>query len=128
VADIPELAHLRTTKEVFASVGPETDWFVDDLSLAEVRLLRARQRVPTRSQEWNDLYAVPTLHEVLDWLRAKNEEQGRVVGMYIETKDAEYYTRIGRPMESALLDTLRAAGWANPDTAPAPVILGRQNA
>ena len=54
--------------------------FAIDLTLAEVKQLRARQAQPQRSQAFNDLYSIPSLEEYIDLALAAN----RSVGIYPE--------------------------------------------
>ena len=42
-----------------------TGWFTEDFTLAEIKTLRAKERLPFRSHERDGLYPVPTFDEVL---------------------------------------------------------------
>jgi glycerophosphoryl diester phosphodiesterase len=121
VADRPELAGRRTTKVID---GVEvTGWFTEDLTLAELRTLRARERIPglrPASAEHDGRYPVPTLGEVIALARSESAARGRAVGIYPETKHPTHFASIGLPLEPALLGALDAAGWTGPD---APVLL-----
>lgn len=64
-------------------------WFVEDFTLAELRTLRARERVPSARPAniaYNGLYQVPTFAEVVQLVRAKEAETGRSIGLYPELK------------------------------------------
>ena len=64
-------------------------WFAEDFTLAELRTLRAKERVPgTRpaNARYNGLYQVPTFEEVVKLVRAKEAETGRTIGLYPELK------------------------------------------
>ncbi|MEL6529491.1 MAG: glycerophosphodiester phosphodiesterase family protein [Pseudomonadota bacterium] len=64
-------------------------WFAEDFTLAELRTLRARERVPSArpaNVRFNDLYQVPTFEEVVKLVRAKEAETGRSIGLYPELK------------------------------------------
>jgi glycerophosphoryl diester phosphodiesterase len=109
VAEHPELASRRTTKRID---GREvTGWFSEDFTLAEIKTLRARERLPFRNQEWNGRFEVPTFQEVLDLARRKSTETGRTIGVYPETKKPTYFRSIGLPLEEPLLAALEAAGY-----------------
>lgn len=109
VADQPHLAHRRTTKVVDGR--PVTSWFVEDLTLAELRTLRARERmVDLRGTAHDDQLAVPTLDEVLRMVREESLARGRSIGVMIELKDAAYFESVGLPIEDPLLDDLRRHG------------------
>lgn len=56
--------------------------FATDLSLADIRRLRARQAKQFRDQAFNDQYSVPTLEEFIDLAQAAP----RPVGIYPEVR------------------------------------------
>jgi glycerophosphoryl diester phosphodiesterase len=105
VASHPEFASRRTTKSIDGvSV---TGWFTEDFTLAELKTLRAIERIPQlrpTNAAFNGLYEVPTLQEVIDLAK----EEG--VGIYPETKHPTYFDGIGLSLEEPLVATLRANG------------------
>jgi glycerophosphoryl diester phosphodiesterase len=109
VAEHPEFAGRRRTKEID---GAEvTGWFTEDFTLAEIRTLRARERLPFRCQEFNGRFEVPTFAEVLALARRASEKTGRTIGVYPETKHPSYFRALGLPLEEPLLAALEAAGY-----------------
>jgi len=96
-----------------------TGWFSEDFTLAEIKTLRAKERLPFRDQSNNGKFLVPTFAEILD-LRANASAAGRVIGIYPETKHPGYFAQIGLPLEEPLIAALKAAGL---DAADAPVFL-----
>ena len=58
--------------------------------------------------------------EVLD-LALRSERAGRAAGVYIETKDPAFHTRMGLPLEEQLVQALVKAGYR--ETGDVPVIL-----
>jgi glycerophosphoryl diester phosphodiesterase len=52
----PEFVSRRTTKTIDGIT--ETGWFADDFTLAEIKKLRARQRLRFRAMEFDDLYEI----------------------------------------------------------------------
>jgi glycerophosphoryl diester phosphodiesterase len=104
VASRPEFAGRRTTKTIdgIASTG----WFADDFTLAEIEELRAIQRLPFRPQQFNGLYRVPTLAEVIRLAQRWSERTGRTIGVYPETKHPTYHQSVGLPLEEPLVETL----------------------
>jgi glycerophosphoryl diester phosphodiesterase len=115
VAAHPEFADRRTTRVVDGQ--RQTGWFVDDLTLAELRLLRAAERLPTlrpANIRFAGRYPVPTFAEILHLRARLSAELGRVIGVYPETKSPGYFTDRGVPLEPALVDALRAAGLDHP--------------
>ena len=98
----------KTTKQVDGSTV--TGWFVEDFTRAEVKTLRARERLKFRSHEYDGQFAIPTLDEVLDLALAKSRETGRAIGVYPETKHPTYFRSLGLPLEDRLLAALKAHG------------------
>jgi glycerophosphoryl diester phosphodiesterase len=108
VIDRPEFASRRTTKRID---GVEvTGWFTEDFTLAEIKTLRAKERLSFRNQEFNSRFEIPTFEEVLDLARRKSAETGRIIGVYPETKHPTYFRSIGLSLEEPLLEVLTAAG------------------
>lgn len=68
-------------------------WFAEDFTLAEIRTLRARERIASirpANARFNDLYQVPTFDEIVALLRAKEAETGRRIGIYPELKHPNF--------------------------------------
>ncbi|MEO0464865.1 MAG: glycerophosphodiester phosphodiesterase [Pseudomonadota bacterium] len=87
VASREEFEDRRRTKNVEGQ--QVAGWFSEDFTLAELRTLRARERVPGSrpgSARFNGLYQVPTFGEIVDLVRAKEAETGRTIGLYPELK------------------------------------------
>jgi glycerophosphoryl diester phosphodiesterase len=95
-------------------------WFVEDFTLAELRTVRARERVASRSHAFDGQFGIPTLDEVLDLVARKSRASGRAIGVYPETKTPAYFRAIGLPLEERLLAALRRHGLDRPD---APVFI-----
>ena len=85
-------------------------WFTEDFTLAEIKTLRAKERLPFRSHERDGLYPVPTFEEVLTLVETKSREVGRTIGVYPETKHPTYFRSIGLPLEPPLLEMLKKHG------------------
>ncbi|HEY7605502.1 MAG TPA: glycerophosphodiester phosphodiesterase [Actinomycetota bacterium] len=109
VASHPEFADRRTTKTIDGVVHPDA-WFTEDFTLAELRTLRAVERLPDvrpTNTAFNGLYQIPTFQEVIDLAKRAG------VGIYPETKHPTYFDSIGLSLEEPLLATLRANGLDN---------------
>jgi glycerophosphoryl diester phosphodiesterase len=117
VADHPEFAGRRATKVVDGvSV---TGWFTEDFTLAELRTLRAKERLPELrplNTRYDGRYPIPTFQEIVDLAR----DCHRRVGIYPETKHPTYFRSIGLPLEGELVRVLRRNGLAHRD---APVFI-----
>lgn len=121
VADHPEFADRKTTKTIDGQTL--TGWFTEDFTLAELRTLRAKERLPQlrpANRHFDGLYQIPTLDEVIRLAKARSAETGRVIGIYPETKHPAYFRSIGLPLEERLVHMLAAQGWTGPD---APVFI-----
>ena len=94
-----------------------TGWFTEDFTLAELRTLRARERLASRSHAHDGAYPVPTFDEVLALAARLGRARGRPVGVYPETKHPSHFRRIGLPLEEPLLAALRRAGLDRRDAA-----------
>ena len=120
VADRGEFADRRCRKRID---GVEVEgWFTEDFALAELRRLRARERLPALrpdSAREDGLHAIPTFAEVL----ALTAAAPRPVGVYPEIKHPTWFAREGRRLDGApigcdlggrLVDALLAAGFTDP--------------
>ncbi len=121
IADRPEFASRRATKIIDGTAI--TGWFTEDLTLAELKTLRARERIPAirpANVAYNGQFQVPTFQEVIDLAKSKSIEKGRTIGIYPETKHPTYFKSMGLPLEKRLIDMLAANGWNSRD---APVFI-----
>lgn len=108
----------RTTRMVDGE--PVTGWFAEDFTLAEIKTLRARERLAFRSQARNGEFEVPTFEEILDLAARLERETGRRIGLYPETKHPSYFRLLGLPLETPLLEALHRRGYR---TAEDPVFI-----
>ncbi|MBO0877822.1 MAG: glycerophosphodiester phosphodiesterase [Pseudonocardia sp.] len=118
VAAHPEFADRRCTKLIDGQ--PRHGWFAEDFTLAELRTLRAVERVPdirAHNTRFDGRFGVPTFEEVLALAVRLSEELGRTIGVYPETKNPGYHTSIGLALEPPLVRHLRDAGVDRPDAA-----------
>ena len=115
VAAHPEFADRRTTKTIDGE--PITGWFSEDFTLAELKTLRAKERLPLvrpANTQYDGQFEVPTLHEVLALVQEEQRRTGRRIGVYPETKHPSYFSSIGLAMERPLLASLRRHGMDRP--------------
>jgi glycerophosphoryl diester phosphodiesterase len=97
-----------------------TGWFTEDFTLAEIKTLRAKERLAFRSHEFDGRFEVPTFDEVIALAQQLGRELGRPIGVYPETKHPTYFRGIGLPLEQKLLAALDKHGWNRRD---APVFI-----
>jgi glycerophosphoryl diester phosphodiesterase len=111
VAEHPEFASRKATRTIDGETL--TGWFVEDFTLAELRTLRAKERLPAvrkANTAFDRLYPVPTFAEVIALVRAKQAESGREIGIYPEIKHPAYMAARGFDMPALLVAQLDAAG------------------
>ena len=94
-----------------------TGWFSEDFTLAEIKTLRARERLPFRSHQYDGQLQIATLDEVIELAQKLRTARGTAVGIYPETKHPTYFRSIGLPLEEKLLASLARYRW-NDRTAP----------
>ena len=111
VASHPEFAGRKTTKTIDGVT--QTGWFTDDFTLAELKTLRAKERLPDvrqRNTLYDGRYQVPTFQEVIDLVKRLDRELHRDIGIYPETKHPTYFRAEGLPLEELLVQTLNRNG------------------
>jgi glycerophosphoryl diester phosphodiesterase len=115
VASHPEFASRKTTKTIDGVT--QTGWFTDDFTLAELKTLRAKERLPDvrqRNTLYDGRYQVPTFQEVIDLVKRLDRELHRDIGIYPETKHPTYFRAEGLPLEGLLVQTLNRNGLNHP--------------
>jgi glycerophosphoryl diester phosphodiesterase len=124
VASRPQFAGRRTVK--FIDGVRVEGWFTEDFTAAELKTLRARERLPDLrpgNTRFDGMFEIPTLDEVLalvravDWQRQMLAQQRglpapRPIGVYPETKHPSYFAGIGLALEAPLVATLHRWGYA----------------
>jgi len=114
VADHPEFADRKATKTIDGLTV--TGWFTEDFTYAELRTLRARERLPEVRQEntiYDGRFRIPTLQQVIDLVQEASERTGREIGIAPETKHPTYFDSIGKSLEEPLVRALRRNGLAD---------------
>ncbi|MGH3883330.1 MAG: glycerophosphodiester phosphodiesterase [Pseudonocardiaceae bacterium] len=117
VADHPEFASRKTTKAL-DGVAVE-GWFAEDFTLAELKTLRAVERLPQIRQHntlYNGRYEIPTFQEVLDLRARLSNVLRKRLGVYPETKHPTFFQQARRPLEPLLLGILQRNRLNRPDT------------
>lgn len=115
VAAHPEFASRKKTKVLDGT--PVTGWWAEDFTLAELRTLRAKERIPAIRQHntvFDGHYRVPTLQEVIDLSRRLSRELGRPIGIYPETKHPTFFQQQGLALEPELVKVLTRNGLNRP--------------
>jgi len=118
VAAHPEFVTRKTTKRIDGHAV--TGWFTEDFTLAELKTLRARERLPEfRSMQYDGEFQIPTLDEIIDFVAAESAVVGRPVGIIPEIKHGTYFQKLELPMEDKVLAILAAHSYTQ--TAPVEI-------
>jgi glycerophosphoryl diester phosphodiesterase len=115
VAQYPQFADRRRTQDIDGETM--TGWFTEDFTLAEIKILRARERLPElrpQNRAFDGRFMVPTFDEIMQLANDANRRRGSRprIGVYPETKHPAHFARIGLPQEAAVLATLQRFGYA----------------
>ncbi|MCS3809544.1 glycerophosphodiester phosphodiesterase [Xanthomonas sp. 4461] len=118
VASHPEFAARKTRKTID---GQAMDgWFTEDFTLAELKTLRARERLPQlRGTRWDGQFQILTFDEIIDFVAAESAATGRTIGLIPEIKHPSYFSGLNLAMEDKVLTTLQAHAY----TRTAPVVI-----
>jgi glycerophosphoryl diester phosphodiesterase len=123
VAAHPKFARRRTVKRID---GVEQEgWFTEDFTLAELKTLRARERIPEvrpANKRFNGQFEIPTFDEVLRLIRSLDAQRvaaarnlgaarPKPIGVYPETKHPTYFDRLKLSMDRPLLQALTRHGY-----------------
>lgn len=115
IAAYPEFADRRTTKTIDGQTV--TGWFTEDFTLAELKTLRARERLPDlrpANTAFDGQEPILTFDEVLDIAATAG------VGVAPELKHPSYFAALGLPIEDAFVATLDRRGLTG---AGAPILI-----
>ncbi|MFB9185219.1 glycerophosphodiester phosphodiesterase [Dactylosporangium sucinum] len=108
VASKPQFASRKATKTIDGVTV--TGFFTEDFTLAELKTLRAVERLPavrTHNTIYNGLFEIPTLQEVIDLARTEGKRLGRTIGVYPETKHPTYFASVGLALEPLVARVLK---------------------
>ena len=118
IADRPELRDRRTAKQIDGKLRP--GWFAEDLTLAEIRTLRLKERWPElRGRAEDGRHRILTFGEAIDVVAQHAASAGRPIGLMPELKHSTYFRSIGLPLEDRMLAELAA----HPFTRSAPILV-----
>jgi len=107
VATRPEFAHRKTRKVIDGEA--HEGWFVSDFTLAELKTLRAVERLPKmRGTTYDGQFQVVSLEEVIDFVAAEAAARGRSIGLIPELKHSTWFAKAGLPLEDRFISTLKA--------------------
>lgn len=127
VARHPQFANRRTTKTIDGVA--HTGWFTEDFTLAELKTLRARERIPEirpGNTRFDGQFQVATFEEILALVAGVQQQREmnarqlglpppKRIGVYPETKHPTYFQGLGLAMEEPLVKTLHQHGYQGRD-------------
>lgn len=108
----PRFAGRKTTKTIDGQTM--TGWFTEDFTLAELKQLRARERLGemrAESRSYDGQFQIVTFEEIVDFTAAEAAAHGREIGLIPELKHSTYFAEIGLPLEPRLLKMLDIGGY-----------------
>ncbi|XP_046973364.1 glycerophosphodiester phosphodiesterase GDPD6-like [Vanessa cardui] len=112
VASHPEFADRHRTQTVD---GTEiSGWFTEDFTLAEIKTLRAVERIPDirpGNARMDASFQVATFQEIIDLVKGMQKSQRRTIGIYPEIKHSSHFKNIGLPMEELVVNTFHRNGY-----------------
>ena len=109
IAAHAEFAGRKTTKTIDGQT--QTGWFAEDFTLAELKMLRAIERlgaVRPESRGYDGQFQILTWDEIIDFAAAESAARGRIVGLVPELKHSTYFAGIGLPLEDRVLAVIAA--------------------
>lgn len=109
VSNRPEFASRRRTLTIDGV--KETGWFTTDLTLAELKTLRARERLPRlrpQNTRYNGHFDIPTFEEVIDFVAAESAARGKTFGLIPEIKNSTHFHALGFNPEETFLRIIAA--------------------
>ncbi len=104
VARHPEFAGRRTEKTIDGQ--RQLGWFTEDFTLAELKTLRAVERLPKvrpQNAALDGRFDLVTWPEMIDFAAAESLARGRPIGLVPELKHSTYFASIGLPLEDRFL-------------------------
>jgi len=120
VIEHPEFADRKATKTI--DEAEKTGWFTEDFTLADLRTLRTKERIPDVRPHNADLPGeqILTFDDVIQIAAEGAARRGSPVGIYVETKHPTYFEGIGLNLNDLLIDALERHELNHAD---APVII-----
>ena len=121
VADIAAFASRKATKQIDGVAV--TGWFTEDFTLAELKTLRTRERLPDlrpANTAFDGQEPILTFNEVLVLAAGASARTGRVIGVAPELKHPSYFAALDLPIEDVFVATLQRRGLTGAD---APILI-----
>lgn len=89
-------------------------WFTEDFTLAELKTLRAKERLEFRNRSDDFKHPIPTFEEVVALAKKKSVELKREIGIIPELKHPTYFKAAGLDLVPLLAKELKRLGLDSP--------------
>ncbi|PZQ60151.1 MAG: glycerophosphodiester phosphodiesterase [Sphingomonas taxi] len=102
-------ANRRATRTIDGET--QTGWFTEDFTFAELKTLRAKERlgaVRPESRSYDGQFQIVSFEEIVDFTAAEAAARGRTIGLVPELKHSTYFRGVGLPVEDRFLALLAA--------------------
>lgn len=112
VANHPEFAARRTTKVIDGK--SQEGWFTEDFTLAELKTLRAKERLGAlrgESKGYDGQFEIATFDEIVALAARSRTTRGGPVGLIPEIKHSTYFAGLGFDMEAKLIAAIKASAY-----------------
>jgi len=109
VAQRPEFTNRKITKTIDGET--RTGWYAEDFTLAELKTLRAVERLPKirpQNTQYDGMFQILTWDEIIDFAAATAATTGKVIGLIPELKHSTYFASLGLPLEDRFLKSIEA--------------------
>jgi glycerophosphoryl diester phosphodiesterase len=118
VATRPEFANRKNRKTIDGEA--HDGWFVSDFTFAELKTLRAVERLPKlRGSAYDGQFQLLSFDEIIDFAAAESAARGRIIGLIPELKHSTWFAQAGLPLEDRFTAILKAHEY----TRRAPVVV-----
>lgn len=110
VADHPEFAARKVVKVIDGQ--RQEGWFTEDFTLAELKTLRAKERLGAlrpESMGFDGQFEIATLGEIAALAARSKTAKGKLVGLVPEIKHSTYFAGLGFDMEAKLIAAIKAS-------------------
>lgn len=118
VARRPEFSSRKTRKTIDGET--QDGWFVSDFTFAELKTLRAVERLPKmRGTAYDGQFQIVSFDEIIDFVAAESAARGRTIGLIPELKHSTWFAASGLALEDRFVSTLKTHEY----TRRAPIVV-----
>lgn len=104
--NVSEVFPSRKTVKVIDGEKKE-GFFTEDFTLAEIKKLKAKERLASRSHAEDGLHQVPTLEEIIQLVQQQEKLLNKKIGLIPEIKHSTYFRGLHFDVEKSLVGMLK---------------------